>query len=80
MPTKTAESYIRHEQVTPAISLLVRQVRSEYLEMPGLKLTEAQARRLWSMDCDTCRVVLATLVERGFLRRSARGLYIRAAR
>ena len=58
---------------------LLRRVQSEYLEMPGLKLTEAQARRLWSLDRDTCRLVLATLVDRGFLRRSGHGTYVRAA-
>jgi hypothetical protein len=64
--------------MTPDMSLLLRRVRSEYLEMPGLKLTEAQARRLWSLDRDTCRLVMAILIERGFLRRSARGTYVRS--
>jgi DNA-binding IclR family transcriptional regulator len=57
-------------------ALLVR-VQSEYLEMPGLNLTEAQARRLWGLDGATCADVLATLIERGFLRRSANGTYVR---
>ena len=34
--------------------------------------------KLWSLDADTCRRVLAALVERGFLKRSARGMYVRA--
>jgi hypothetical protein len=46
--------------------------------MPGLKLTEAQARRLWNLDSDTCRLVLVTLVQRRFLRRTATGMYVRA--
>jgi len=29
--------------------------------MPGLKLTEAQARRLWDLDGDTCNLALTTL-------------------
>jgi hypothetical protein len=52
-------------------------VQCEYLEMPGLKLTEAQARRLWGLDGNTCSVVLATLIGRGFLKRSANGTYVR---
>lgn len=82
MLTKTVEP--RHDllrrqgAMTPEMSLLLRRVRSEYLEMPGLKLTEAQARRLWSLDGDTCRLVMAILIERGFLRRSARGTYVRS--
>jgi hypothetical protein len=58
-------------------ALLVR-VRSEYLEMPGLNLTEAQARRLLALDGNTCRAVLAALIEGGFLKRSANGYYVRA--
>ena len=63
---------------TPEMSAILTSVRSEYLEMPGLKLTEAQAQRLWALDRNTCRAVLATLVERGFLKQSANGHYVRA--
>ena len=63
---------------TPAMTAVLARMRSEYLEMPGLKLTEAQAQRLWSLDGNTCRAALATLVERGFLKHSPHGHYIRA--
>jgi hypothetical protein len=53
-------------------------VQGEYRDMPGLKLTEAQAQRLLGIDCDTCAVVLSTLIERRFLRRTASGQYVRA--
>jgi predicted transcriptional regulator of viral defense system len=59
------------------MSALLGRVQSEYLEMPGLKLTEAQARRLWGLDDNTCGVVLATLIKQGFLKRSANGTYVR---
>ena len=29
---------------------VLRRVQGEFLEMPGLRLTEAQARRLWNLD------------------------------
>ena len=29
-------------------------VQGEYRDMPGLKLTEAQAQRLLGIDCDAC--------------------------
>lgn len=64
---------------TPAMTTVLARVRSEYLEMPGLKLTEAQAQRLWALDGRTCRTVLATLVARGFLKRSPSGYYIRVS-
>ena len=53
-------------------------VRAEYLEIPGLHLTSAQARRLWGLDDETCDQLLATLVDSGFLRRTRAGAYIRA--
>jgi hypothetical protein len=46
--------------------------------MPGLKLTEAQARRLWDLDGDTCRLVLAMLLEQRFLKYTPNGTYVRA--
>jgi hypothetical protein len=60
-----------------AMSALLVRVQSEYIEMPGLKLTEAQARRLWGLDGTTCTVVLGTLIKRGFLKRSTNGSYVR---
>jgi hypothetical protein len=64
--------------VTPTISTLLMRIQSEYREMPGLKLTEAQARRLWNLDGHTCSLVMTTLLEQRFLRRTASGTYVRA--
>jgi hypothetical protein len=60
-----------------AIDRLSQRIRSEYREMPGLNLTEAQARRLWSIDEPTCRLVFRTLVDQRFLKRTPSGTYIR---
>jgi hypothetical protein len=57
---------------------LLRRIQNEYHEMPGLILTEAQARRLWSLDAETCRAVLTVLLQRRFLRRTPAGAYIRS--
>ena len=51
--------------------------RSEYLEMPGLSLTQAQAQRLWGLDAQACETVLAALLQAGFLRRTSQGGYVR---
>jgi hypothetical protein len=75
---ETLEQRRIQQTSTPAMPVLVVRIQSEYLEMPGLKLTEAQARRLWGLDGNTCRAVLSTLIERGFLKRSANGHYVRA--
>ena len=50
---------------------------SEYIEMPGLRLTCAQAQRLCGLNADSCIDALQTLVDAGFLRRTDAGQYIR---
>ena len=54
---------------------LLRRIRSEYLEMPGLSLTRAQAQRLWALDECTCLKLLQRLVDAHFLQRNAKGQY-----
>ena len=56
---------------------VLAQVRAEYLDMPGLKLTEQQAERLFHLDCAECEAVLEKLVGVGFLRRTNDGLFER---
>ena len=58
---------------------IIRRIEGEYDEMPGLTLTEAQARRLWGLDGRSCRLALAALLVRRFLRRTATGRYVRAS-
>lgn len=48
----------------------LQRVKGEFLEMPGLKVTEAQARRLWALDGDICHAVLTALVDAHFLVRT----------
>jgi hypothetical protein len=55
----------------------VRRIFSEYLEMPGLRLTSAQAQRLWGLEADACANAIRVLVEGGFLRRTDAGQYVR---
>jgi hypothetical protein len=49
------------------VSDMVRRVRAEYEEMPGLALTAAQASRLFHIDELTCSQILAACVDAGFL-------------
>lgn len=55
---------------------LLRRVRSEFLEMPGLCLTLKQAQRLWSLEPRMCEALLNSLIDSRFLRRTARGLSV----
>ena len=56
---------------------IIRRVRAEYLEMPGLYLSAAQARRLWGLDDETCMSVLEALLADRFLVRTSNGDYRR---
>jgi hypothetical protein len=56
---------------------LLERVRAEFIEQPGLCLTDAQAARLWHLDSSTCARVLSTLTEGAFLRRGIDGRYLR---
>jgi len=56
---------------------VLRRVKGEFLEMPGLRLTEPQARRLWGLDAASCGALLRTLVEAKFLFRTRDGAFMR---
>ncbi len=58
---------------------VLRRVRAEYLEMPGLRLTRAQARRLWALDAALCDAVLSALVDARFLVESRNASFTRAS-
>jgi hypothetical protein len=51
-------------------------IRSEYHEMPGLKLTAAQASRFWNLGPEESRVALDALVEARILWRTSDGHYV----
>ena len=57
---------------------LLERVRSEFNEMPGLRLTVRQAARLWGLDPVVCQWVIDTLVGTAFLRLTPAGAVVRA--
>jgi Fic family protein len=57
----------------------LRRIRGEYLEMPGLRLTTAQAQRLWGLDRRTCEQVLGKLVASRFLAQTRDGAFVRVS-
>ncbi len=59
------------------LDMLLRRIRDEFVEMPGLSLTEGQASRLWQVDQGTTADLLRRLVEARFLARTGAGLYRR---
>ena len=58
---------------------LVARVRGEFFEMPGLRVTFAQACRLWQVDVATCEMLLDQLIREGFLWKTNSGFYIASA-
>jgi hypothetical protein len=56
---------------------VLRRVEGEFMEMPGLRLTELQARRLWNLDAASCAALLGALVEANFLFRTSDGAFMR---
>ncbi len=57
--------------------LLVHRVRAEFLEVPELRLTPAQATRLWRLEPAVCEAIIDTLVKSHFLRWTAGGMVMR---
>ena len=60
-----------------SFEMLVKHVRAEYREMPGLRLTFEQIRRLWMLDRATCDALVSRLTEARILVRTAGGHYVR---
>lgn len=56
---------------------VLRRVQGEFLEMPGLRLTQPQARRLWGLDAASCDALLGALVDANFLFRTRDGAFMR---
>ena len=52
-------------------------LRAEFLEMPGLRLTSPQARRLWGLEAAACDALLGALVDANFLFKTRDGAFMR---
>jgi hypothetical protein len=59
------------------VDTISTRTRAEYLEMPGLRLTPAQAQRLFDIEPAVCERVLNKLVEEKFLCVKVDGTYAR---
>lgn len=63
----------------PDFAMAVARAKADFVEMPGLALTLAQAARLWACDAGLCSEVLMALVASGFLVRNRQAAFMRAA-
>jgi hypothetical protein len=60
-----------------SVHTVLERIRSEYTEMPGMRLTAAQIQRFCGVDQRICAAVLDALVEARFLCRHHDGTYAR---
>jgi hypothetical protein len=56
---------------------MLRRIQVEFLEMPGLRITQRQAGRLWGLDRASCVRLLESLVDAKFLLRTPDGSFMR---
>lgn len=66
--------------LNPLPDAILQRIEAEYREMPGLKLTDAQAARLWHLNRDLCQAMLSVLVRDGILAQTRTGEYVSARR
>jgi hypothetical protein len=59
------------------ISEVLQRIQGEFVEMPDLHLTAAQAQRLWGLERDVCDALLGALVDAKFLAQTRDGSFIR---
>jgi hypothetical protein len=56
---------------------VLQRIQGEFVEMPGLRLTAAQAQRLWCLDREVCNALLGALVDAKFLSITRDGAFVR---
>ncbi len=61
----------------PRVIDAVHRMKGVFLEIPGTRLTLAQAARLSGLDSPLCKLALTALEHARFLKRGRDGLYTR---
>lgn len=59
---------------------MLERIQGEFKELPGLRLTKVQARRLWALDPLICAALLDALVDVQFLTKTADGAFVKQER
>ena len=67
---------VAFSDLVPRIGNIARLIDAEFQEMPGMRLSEAQARRLWNLSQQDCADALAHLCEAGLLVRDHSDRYL----
>lgn len=56
---------------------IIGRIEAQFTELPGMRLTEAQVRRLCHLSASECEAALEAMVERGELTCDPSGHYTR---
>jgi hypothetical protein len=75
---KSGASCSRKQGAPMDLEIVDIRVREEFREMRGLRLTPAQATKLWGLENDFCKTVIDSLVAEAFLRWTPAGAVTRA--
>lgn len=65
------------DPIAETMQRLIRRICGEYMEMPGLRVTAAQAQRLWGLEEPICTNLLHFLVDARFLQMTDDGYFAR---
>jgi hypothetical protein len=74
---KVAASFVESKLKSLSLKRAERRLLREYLDLPGLNLSLAQAARLVSVDAPTCEAALANLVKSHCLAKGEAETYVR---
>lgn len=61
--------------LVPQVAEIVRLIEAEFREMPGMRLSDAQIRRLWNLPDEVREIVLDEMCRTGALLRDESGRY-----
>jgi hypothetical protein len=75
LPEALRPLFVRPDMSLSLDAPATRRVQSEFREMPGLRLTLAQAARLFGLSQDACGRILSDLVADDLLHLAADGRY-----
>ena len=64
-------------EIVPRLDRITRLIDAEFGEMPGMRLTKAQVRRLWNLTESDCTDALQHLCRAGRLQQDPSGRYLR---
>jgi hypothetical protein len=64
-------------EAVPHLDDIARVIEAEFDEMPGMRLTYPQVRRLWNLSESECTCALGHLCQLGHLARDSSGRYLR---